>query len=651
MAHRIQNPDFFKQKPEEKETPVETTSPSENISENPSENEIKQETTTEIQSGESAAKAEDAPKAEELHMGEVVKTVVQNSARTLETIGYKESAVEIQKIVNRAERERFTIAVVGEFNKGKSTFINRFLKQDIVPTGNLPTTAIMTRIRYHKANVLAVFDARNQKVFEGPLTESAWDGLTAKNFGGTDFQGTAFVGVSSDWLKKTNVELIDTPGAGDLNESRMRVLSDALLGCDGVVIAVDANQALSLSEKLFIEERLMTRKLPFMMMILTKLDQVNENERTQVIQFVKRKLNSWKFDIPVFVPDTVSGLDDSLADCIGMDKVTKQIEEWIACPERTDLIEKWVLGKTEDIVSQACSSLREKNFLLETKNQEEREKLLEEKEKRLVQAELVWGDLELEMQKRCTSCYEMLVSKIDEFSETITERLKYEAAHSNVPSQWWKDDFPYRAKIELTNLSMQVETIASRQIQEDVRWYSNAIEKTFRSTVLYKHTTISEKEMFGDFSVGDELQFENVDKQRNLVRVGTAVLSISGFALFSALHFLPMIATMGVGTGSAILSERFFKKKVEEQRTLVQKEIARCVPIFIQNSLAESEQRLQTVYQDIIQEAKKSEADWLAAQKAAIQNVKQSDSEIAQKRVAAAVEKLEQQLTQIHDIA
>ena len=113
MAHRIQNPDFFKQKPEEKGTPVETTSPcenvSQNISENPSANEIKQEATTKIQSGESAAKAEDAPKAEELHMGEVIKNVVQDSIHTLQEIGYKESASEIQKIVNRAERERFTI--------------------------------------------------------------------------------------------------------------------------------------------------------------------------------------------------------------------------------------------------------------------------------------------------------------------------------------------------------------------------------------------------------------------------------------------------------------------------------------------------------------------------------------------------------------
>ena len=47
-------------------------------------------------------------------------------------------------------------------------------------------------------------------------------------------------------------------------------------------------------------------------------------------------------------------------------------------------------------------------------------------------------------------------------------------------------------------------------------------------------------------------------------------------------------------------------------------EIARCVPNFIQDSMAESESRLNVVYNDIMNEAEKSEQIWLEAQEAAI---------------------------------
>src|SRR4029079_4135032 len=42
------------------------------------------------------------------------------------------------------ERERpLRVAVVGEFNAGKSTFLNALLGEDVAPTGVLPTTATM----------------------------------------------------------------------------------------------------------------------------------------------------------------------------------------------------------------------------------------------------------------------------------------------------------------------------------------------------------------------------------------------------------------------------------------------------------------------------------------------------------------------------
>src|SRR5258705_12160186 len=43
--------------------------------------------------------------------------------------------------IPKMESERFHLVVLGEFNHGKSTFVNALLGADILPTGITPTTA------------------------------------------------------------------------------------------------------------------------------------------------------------------------------------------------------------------------------------------------------------------------------------------------------------------------------------------------------------------------------------------------------------------------------------------------------------------------------------------------------------------------------
>jgi len=51
---------------------------------------------------------------------------------------------EWRRIYARMNEPHFSIAVVGEFTRGKSTLINRLLNSDILPIGVTPTTAMVT---------------------------------------------------------------------------------------------------------------------------------------------------------------------------------------------------------------------------------------------------------------------------------------------------------------------------------------------------------------------------------------------------------------------------------------------------------------------------------------------------------------------------
>src|SRR6185295_10406019 len=50
--------------------------------------------------------------------------------------------------IPKLESERFHLVVLGEFNHGKSTFVNALLGQDVLPTGITPTTASINHVVY-----------------------------------------------------------------------------------------------------------------------------------------------------------------------------------------------------------------------------------------------------------------------------------------------------------------------------------------------------------------------------------------------------------------------------------------------------------------------------------------------------------------------
>src|SRR5580698_11357262 len=51
-------------------------------------------------------------------------------------------------LVHKLEEDRFHLVVVGEFNHGKTTFVNALLGQSVLPVGVTPTTATIHHLKY-----------------------------------------------------------------------------------------------------------------------------------------------------------------------------------------------------------------------------------------------------------------------------------------------------------------------------------------------------------------------------------------------------------------------------------------------------------------------------------------------------------------------
>lgn len=63
-------------------------------------------------------------------------------------LGLREYAEALQALRSRMEGQTFSVGVVGEFKRGKSTVINSLLGEDLLPADILPATAVPTYIRW-----------------------------------------------------------------------------------------------------------------------------------------------------------------------------------------------------------------------------------------------------------------------------------------------------------------------------------------------------------------------------------------------------------------------------------------------------------------------------------------------------------------------
>ncbi|RME64568.1 MAG: dynamin [Nitrospirae bacterium] len=178
-------------------------------------------------------------------------------------------------------KNRFNLVVVGQFKRGKTTFINSLLGADVLPTAVVPLTSIVTVIEYGNVPEVKVFynDGREDEV---PL-QALWEYVTEKGNPKNEKDVAEVVLRYPSGYLKDGLRLIDTPGVGSVYQHNTDVAYEYLPRADAAVFLLSVDQPLSKAEVDFLRDVHQFSDRIFF--LLNKADYLSEEDLRESLDF------------------------------------------------------------------------------------------------------------------------------------------------------------------------------------------------------------------------------------------------------------------------------------------------------------------------------------------------------------------------------
>ncbi len=218
---------------------------------------------------------------------QAILTRLRELADTAEKVGMKSLASDIRTTrIPKVEAERFHLVVLGEFNHGKTTFVNALLGEDVLPVGITPTTAALNHVVWADPPRAHALLKDGSQIDLAPTALEDWVTVA-----GSRWEDVRFVELGYPaGILEGNVTLVDTPGVNDLNEQRADITYGYVPRADAVIFLLDAGQALKDSEREFLASHVLAGSRDRLIFVLGKVDLLSPAEREAVFEYVKKGL-------------------------------------------------------------------------------------------------------------------------------------------------------------------------------------------------------------------------------------------------------------------------------------------------------------------------------------------------------------------------
>jgi GTP-binding protein EngB required for normal cell division len=195
-------------------------------------------------------------------------------------------------LLMRIADDRFNLMLVGRFSRGKSTLINAILGAAHLPTGILPLTSVITTVRYGSRTQVVLNFNQSHLRHEIPLARLGEYVTQQSNPGNVKNVAYAEIELPVELLRR-GVFFVDSPGLGSAIVENTQTTERFFPEADAFVLITSFDSPLSEEENRALHRIRQTGKTLFV--IVNKQDTVAEDERGQVLDYVKTQLERFSF--------------------------------------------------------------------------------------------------------------------------------------------------------------------------------------------------------------------------------------------------------------------------------------------------------------------------------------------------------------------
>lgn len=228
---------------------------------------------------------------------------------------------ELECLCKKGQSKNINIAVIGEFNSGKSTFINALLRERILKEAGRPTTATATYITRSKPHNFLQYIFGTKSYMTVGFDDDQSFTFNTSNYSHCSEYILQLYNIQTNSLNEIihvvtaeqqvakhvvklrielktkelpkNIVIIDTPGfnPGEINfDNHLKITEDVVVAvADMAIILMPSTQPMSATLVDFLETNI-HRYIHRCVFIITKIDLIPEYERESVYEYVKKQI-------------------------------------------------------------------------------------------------------------------------------------------------------------------------------------------------------------------------------------------------------------------------------------------------------------------------------------------------------------------------
>lgn len=378
---------------------------------------------------------------------------------------------QIGACANILGQKRFIdVAIFGQFKAGKSSFLNSLVGKDVLPVGVIPVTTAITRLQYGEKERVIVhyYDGNEEEIRLELIAEYTSEARNPSNR-----KNVEIVDVELPCLENfSGLRLVDTPGLGSIFKYHRETSANWLPEAGAAIVAISADRPLSENDLELIRD--LRESTPRVVLLLTKVDLLNDEQQKQIIQFFQETLRR-ELDIELEIfPFSTRINADKWKEKLHLELFAKISFNWekeyrkILCHKMNSLLRSCV----NYLAIALQSSLQE-----EKDREALRQLILDEKVNfRAMEKEIVWIARENSEQTRTLIAQRLERLEEEPLKKKLTEKLKQE-----IPT--WQGN--------LWRLTRRYEEWLTENMRDEMMRISQTEHRHFLGTLQKAHAGLS----------------------------------------------------------------------------------------------------------------------------------------------------------------